>query len=104
MVILVTDGVEEGNLGMVTTFCHHNQAKMEASNAFSALHQCNSLEPSVFVVRRFTNTPYIPQGSSCLPYLDMNTLSEGASSAQFPLDQLYLHRLLPFPDTEVVLP
>ena len=27
MVILVTDGVGEGNLGMGTTFCHHNQAK-----------------------------------------------------------------------------
>ena len=29
MVILVTDGVEEGNLGMVTTLCHNIQAKME---------------------------------------------------------------------------
>ena len=24
MAILVTDGVEEGNLSMVTTFCHHD--------------------------------------------------------------------------------
>ena len=38
MVILVTDGVGEGNMGMVTTFCCHDQAKMEASNALSALH------------------------------------------------------------------
>ena len=55
------------------------------------------------VVRRYTNTPYIPQGSSHLPYLDMNTLSGGTSSNQFPLDGLCLHRLLPFSDTEVVL-
>ena len=24
MAVLVTDGVGEGNMGMVTTFCHHN--------------------------------------------------------------------------------
>ena len=30
MAILVTDGVREGNMGMVTTFCHHYQAKVEA--------------------------------------------------------------------------
>ena len=33
MVIFITDGVGEGNLGMVTNFCHHNQNKMEASDA-----------------------------------------------------------------------
>ena len=79
MVILVTDGVGEGNLGMVTTFCHHDQAKMGASDALYALHQCNSLEPSVAVVRRYTNSPYIPQGSSHFLYLDVSTLSGGAS-------------------------
>ena len=36
MAILVIDGVGEGNLGMVTTFCYHDQSKMEASNAHSA--------------------------------------------------------------------
>ena len=82
MVILVTDRVGEWNLGMVTTFCHHNQAKMEASDAFSALHLCNSLEPSALIVRRYTNTPYIPGGSSHLPYLHMSILSGGASSTQ----------------------
>ena len=35
MAILVTDGLGEGNLGMVTTFCYHNKAKMEASDAHS---------------------------------------------------------------------
>ena len=49
MAILVTDGVGEGNLGMVTTFCCPDQAKMEASEVLSALHQCDSPEPSVVV-------------------------------------------------------
>ena len=42
MVVLVMDGVGEGNLGMVTTFCHHDQAKVEASEVLSALCQCDS--------------------------------------------------------------
>ena len=93
MAILVTDGMGEGNLGMVTTFCCHNQAKMEASNSLSALHQCDSLKPSVVVVRRYTNTPYILWGSTHFLYLDVSTLSGGASSTQFPLDWLHLCRL-----------
>ena len=35
MVILVTDGVEEGSLGMVTTFCCHDQVKVALSEALS---------------------------------------------------------------------
>ena len=31
VVILAIDGVGEGNLGMVTTFCHFNQAKVKVS-------------------------------------------------------------------------
>ena len=103
MVILVTDGVGEGNLGMVTTFCCHNKAKMEASKAVSALHQCNLPEPSVDVERKYTNTSYIPWGPSHLLYLDVSTLSRGTSFAQFPLEQLHLHRLLPFLDIKVIL-
>ena len=60
MAILATDRVGQGNLGVVITFCHHNQAKMKASDALSGLHQCNLSEPSMVVVRRYTNTPYIP--------------------------------------------
>ena len=104
MAILVTDGVGEGNLGKVTNFCCHVPPKMATSDPLSALHQLNSAQPSVVVVRRYTNTPYIPWGSSHLLYLDMSTFSGGASSTQFPLDQLCLCRLLPFSDTEVVLP
>ena len=104
MAILVTDGAEEGNLGMVTTCCYHDQAKMEASNALSALHQHSSLQPSVVVVRRVHQHSLYPSRVSHVSYLYMSTLSEGISSAQFPLDQLHLHRLLPFSETEVVLP
>ena len=60
MVILVPDGVGEVTLGMVTTFCHHDQAKVEASEVLCALSQHDLLEPSVVVVRRFTNSPYLP--------------------------------------------
>ena len=61
--VLVRDGVGEGNLCIVTNFCHHNQAKVEASEVFSALHQHDSQEPSVVVMRRFTNSCYPPWGS-----------------------------------------
>ena len=45
---------------MVTTFYSHNQVKMEASEALTVLPQCNSLKPSIFMVRRYTDTPFIP--------------------------------------------
>ena len=64
MAIPITDGVGEENLGMVTIFCYHNQNKMEASDALSALCQHDSPQPTVVVIRRYTNTPYIPQGTS----------------------------------------
>ena len=57
MVIMVTDGVEEGSLAMITAFCHHDQAKMDASNVLSALCQCEPPELSVVVVRRYTLPP-----------------------------------------------
>ena len=57
MVILITDRVGERNLGMLTTFCHHDQAKVEVSEILPALYQHDSLEPSVVVVRMFTNSP-----------------------------------------------
>ena len=95
MVILATDGVGEGNVGMVTTFCCHDQSMMEASNALSALHQCDSPEPSVVVVRKYISTPYIPLRVLLFPYLDMSTLSGDTSSAQFPLDWLHLHKIAP---------
>ena len=104
MAILITDGVGEENLGMVTIFYCHDQTKLEASDELSTLCQCNSPNPSVVVVRRYTNTPYIPWGTSQLLYLDVSTLSGSTSSVQFPLDCLHLWRLLSYSKTEVLLP
>ena len=83
MVILITDRVGERDLGIVTVFCHPDQARIEACDTLSTLHQCNLPEPSMVVVRRYSNTPYIPRGMSCSLYLDVDTLSGGAASAQF---------------------
>ena len=104
MVILVADGMGEGSLGIMTTFCHHDQAMVEASKVLSTLHQHDSPELSVVVVRRFTNPPYLPQRSFGFLYLDITTLFGGASCVQFSLDQLHLHRLLPYSNTKVFLP
>ena len=74
MAIPITDGVGKGDIGMVATFCSHNQTKMEASKVLTACHQCDSPEPRVFMVRRYTNTPFIPQGTSRILYLDVSDL------------------------------
>ena len=60
MAILMTDGLGKGDLGMMTTFCSHNQTELEASEALTAFHQHGLSEPRVFMVRRYTNTPFIP--------------------------------------------
>ena len=102
--ILITTGVGKRDLGLVTVFCCCNQAKMEACDTLSTLHQCDSPEPSVVVVRRYSNTPCIPQGMICLFYLDVGTFSGGITSAQFLLDRLHLHWLLPISRTDILLP
>ena len=38
MVILITNGVEENDLDMVTVFCHPKQAWIETCDALSTLH------------------------------------------------------------------
>ena len=80
MAILITNGVGKGDLGMVTTFCSCNQVNMEASEALPTLHQHASPEPSVFMERRYTNIPFIPQGTSRLLYLNVSDLPRGTSS------------------------
>ena len=74
MVILITDGVGEENQGEVTVFCCHDQNEMQVSDVLSTLCQQHSPEPSVVMVRRYTNTLYILQGTSQLLYLDVGTL------------------------------
>ena len=70
----------------------------------STLCHWDSPDPNLVVVRRYTNTPYIPPGPSWLLCLDASTLSMGDSSTQFPLDCLHLWRLLPYSKTKVLLP
>ena len=69
MAILITNGVGKGDLGMVTTFCSHNQTKMVVSEALAAFHQHDLPKPRVFAVRGYTNTlsfPKKPPGYSAL--------------------------------------
>ena len=96
MAVLVIDGVEQRSLGMVTTFCHHDHVKVEPLEVFSTLVQWDSPELSIVVMKIFTNSPYLPQGSFGFPYLDVTTLSVGVLTTQFPLAQLHLHRLPPY--------
>ena len=62
LVILVTDGVGVGKLGMITAFCQTDQVKVEPSNKLSTLVQQNSPEQGVVVQKVFTNLPHLPQG------------------------------------------
>ena len=102
--ILITDVVGGRDLGMVMVFCHPDQARIEACDSLSALHQHDSSEPSMVVVRRYSNTPYIPRGMSHALYLDMGTFSRAIASTHFPLDRLHLCWLHPFSESEVLLP
>ena len=77
---------------------------MEASEVLTTLHQHDSPEPSVFMVRRYTNTPFILWGTFSLLYLNVSDLPRGASSVQFPLNHLHLWKLLPYSKTGVLLP
>ena len=54
-------------------------------------------------MRRYSNTPYIPRGTSCSLYLDVGSLKGGTSSTQFPLNRLHLHQLIPFTRAELLL-
>ena len=88
---------------MVTTFCHHDQAKVEPSEALSTLVHWDSSELNIVVVKIFTNSPYLWQGSFGFPYLDITTLSVGMPTAQFPLAWLCICKLLPYSSTWVIL-
>ena len=82
-VILITDGVGESDLGLVMVFCHPNQARIEACDALSTLCHHDSSEPSVVVVRRYSNTPYVPRGMSNALHLDIGSFFGGIASTQF---------------------
>ena len=46
------------------------------------------------MVKVFTNSCHLPWGSFGSPYLEVPTISAGTLTAQFPLAQLHVHRLL----------
>ena len=104
LAILAMDGVGEGKLGMITTFCRSDQVKVEHSDALLTLVQWDSPVPGVVVVKAFTNSPHLSWGCFGSPYLDITTLSAGTLTTQFPLALLHLFRLLPYSPTQVVLP
>ena len=60
--VLVMDREEEESLGMVTTFCHHDQAKVESLEVLSTLLQQDCPKLSIVVVKIFANSPYLPRG------------------------------------------
>ena len=55
------------------------------------------------VVRKATNTPCIPQGSSYLLYLDVSALSRGVS-LPIPFGLAMSLQVTSFSDTKVILP
>ena len=103
LAILVMDGVGEGKLGMITTICISDQAKVEPSDALSTLVQWDPLKTGVTVVKVFTNSPHLLQVSFGSPYLDVTTLSAGTLTTQFPFALLHLCRLLPYSPTQGIL-
>ena len=60
MVILITNWVGKGSLGMVTVFCHSDQAKVEPLVMLPTLVQWNSHQPVMVVMKIFTSLPYFP--------------------------------------------
>ena len=103
MATLITDGVGKEKLRMVTIFICSEQAKVEPSVALLTLVQQYSHELAMVVMKIFNNSPYFLQGSFSLPFLDMCTLSEGASTIQFLLSWLCLCWLLLFSPNQVIL-
>ena len=55
------------------------------------------------MVEVFNGSPHLPWGSFCSPYVDITTLSASTLTAQFPLAQLHLCRLLPYSSIQTVL-
>ena len=76
---------------------------MEAHDALSPLCQCDLSEPSMVAARRYSKTPYIPQGMNCSLYLNVGTFSGHVTLMHFPYDRLCLHQLLLIIRSDVLL-
>ena len=103
-VIHISDGVREVDLGMVTVFCQADQARIEACDALFTVCQCDSSELSMVVVRRYSNTHYIPRGISHALYLDMGTFPRGHYFHPISPGQVASVLAIPFSESEVLLP
>ena len=104
MVILVTDGVGEGNLGIATTFCHHNQAKMGASETPLCPKSMQLVQAKCGCSEEVHQHPLYISRVLLVPLSrHEHSLSRSTSSTQFPMDCLHICRLLPYSDTKVVL-
>ena len=66
--ILVTDGVDEGTLGMATVFCHSDQVKLEPLAMLSTLLPQDSPVLGMVVMKIFTNLPISHGGLSASPF------------------------------------
>ena len=104
MVILITDGVGKGKPGMVTSFCHSDQMKVQPSVMLPTLIQWDSHEPAMVVMKIFTNSPYFPWESFSFSFLNIATLPEVAQTIQFPLSRLHLYKLFLLSSNQVILP
>ena len=60
LAILVTGGIGEGKLEIITTFCRNDQVKVEPLDMLSALVQWDLPKPGVVVVKVFTKSPHYP--------------------------------------------
>ena len=98
MVVLLTNSVEEGSPVMVTTFCHHDQTKVEPPKALSTLLQWNPPKLSIVLVKILAHSPYLPWGSFGFPYLDVTTLAVGMLDVQFPLAHNKSRGLMTWPE------
>ena len=104
MVILVTEGISEGNLGLMTVYCQSDQKRVDLSDALSTLVRWDYANPVMVAVKVFTNMPFFLWGSSGYPYFHVTTPYVGTTTALFPLAHLQLCRLLPYSSTQVILP
>ena len=101
LAILVTYGVGEGKLGMITTFCRSDQVKVEPSDSLSTLVQQDSPKPGVVVMKVFTNSHV---GILWLPLPGHNHPFSGYFNHQIPTCPAVLTQVTPLFSHSVILP
>ena len=102
MAILITDGVGEEKLGMVTAFCHSNQAGWSLWSCFWSLLS-RTHRSQLYWWWNLHQFTIFQWGSSAFPFLNIATLPMGTSTIQFPFSWLCLHSLILWFPTQVIL-